>query len=316
MERPRQMLDLADDPSQLQKLKTAHGRNTSLLSALEATGQANRIRGWSKRIRGDGSAEMNRELMLSICREFDLATLKQHFGRECRNHLESALYTTPGRFFVKHPLAGMVIYKDEFVQVHYMHRPPCQLTAASEGNIETGITITGTDSLVLFAQTEHVNHQTFSVVHDAAAAPVLGPPSNGDSRSGDFVFLEGGRQGMRLLQGDAPTSMVVCLAALPRCESTRHFSLRTSRLAGCTAASVTDSRLQLIAAALAHLCGNGAVSSLLDLSHHPTTFVRWSALRALYQVDAESASTRLSEMREDDPNDEIRNLAARSLEQG
>ncbi|WP_343229303.1 HEAT repeat domain-containing protein [uncultured Stenotrophomonas sp.] len=110
--------------------------------------------------------------------------------------------------------------------------------------------------------------------------------------------------------------MVVCLAALPRCEATRHFSLRTRRLAGCTAASVTDSRLQLIAAALAHLCGSGAVSSLLDLSHHPTTFVRWSALRSLYQVDAESASTRLSEMREVDPNDEIRNLAARSLEQG
>ncbi len=316
MERPRQMLDLADDPSQLQKLKTAHGRNTSLLSALEATGQANRIRGWSKCIRGDGTAAMNRKLMLSICREFDLPTLRQHFGRECRNHLESALYTTPGRFFVKQPLAGMVIYKDEHVQIHYMHRPPRQLIAAPEGDTETGITIIGMDSLVLFAQTEHVSHQTFSIECDDAAAPALGPPSSGNSQSGDFVFLEGGRQGMRLLQGDAPTSMIICLAALPRCEATKHFSLRTSQLVGCTAARITDSRLQLIATALAQLGGSGAANSLLDLSHHPTTFVRWNALRALYQVDPKSASTRLSEMREDDPSDEIRSLAARSMEQG
>ncbi|HFF6213426.1 MULTISPECIES: HEAT repeat domain-containing protein [Stenotrophomonas] len=52
------------------------------------------------------------------------------------------------------------------------------------------------------------------------------------------------------------------------------------------------------------------------MSRHPTTFVRWNALRSLYRVDPAAASERLKEMRENDVNEEIRKLATRSLEQG
>ncbi|HIE0126570.1 HEAT repeat domain-containing protein [Stenotrophomonas maltophilia] len=316
MEHAEQMLDLADDPVQLHRLKAAHGSSTSLTDLLESTGRAERIRSWSARVRGNGDAAKNRELMYSICQEFDLEILKAYFRKECRNHLESALYTTPGRFFVKRPLAGMVIYNDDFVQVHYLHRAALQIIPSLSDDMETGITITGMDSLVLFAHTRQVSHQIFPVENDQSAAPILGTALRGTSTSGEYLFLEGGKRGMHLLHGDEPTSMIVCLASQPRHQATQHFSLKTRQRVGCTAASVTDSRLQLVASALAHLPGIDAAQTLLDLSRHSTTFVRWGALRALYGIDPESAVARLSEMQETDPDHEIRALATRSLEQG
>ncbi|WP_239527414.1 HEAT repeat domain-containing protein [Stenotrophomonas maltophilia] len=316
MKDPARMLELADDPAELSALTEIFGRRSSLLGVLEATGRAARIRQWGSLINGSGDTSTNRQSMLSICREFDQVILRDFFHDECRSHMGSPLYATPGKFFVKPPLAGMVIYKDEFVDVHYMQSSPLQAAAAFQAGVETGITINGTDSLVFFTDTPGVEYQVYPVHTGDESDPRLGPPSRGQSASGDHLFLEGGRQGMHLLHGSSPTSIIVCLSSRSRSEVTQHFSLPSGKLVGCTATSVTDSRLQIIATALSYLRGSDNTGALLDMSRHPTTFVRWNALRSLYRVDPAAASERLKEMRENDVNEEIRKLATRSLEQG
>ncbi|HAL23299.1 MAG TPA: HEAT repeat domain-containing protein [Stenotrophomonas sp.] len=254
--------------------------------------------------------------MHSICRQFDEEILHDFFKKECRNHIGSPLYGTPGRFFIKPPLAGMVIYKDEFVDVYYIRSMPLLAAAESQPGAETGITINGADSLVFFVDTCSVEHQVYDVRVGDDQEARLHPLARRRSASGEHLFLEGGRQGMHLLPGSGSTSMIVCLSAVPRSEVTQHFSIRTGRLAGCTAANVTDSRLQIISTALSNMPGTGNSKSLLDLSRHPTTFVRWGAIRSLYEIDPHAASERLREMRDGDENEEIRTLATRSLEQG
>lgn len=316
MENPGRMLKLADDPSELSALTEVFRRRASLPGVLHTTGRAARIRQFGSLINGTGETSANLQSMLAICREFDEEILHDFFHEECRNHMGSALYSTPGKFFVKPPLAGMVIYKDEFVEVHYIRSLPLQVVAATRPGSETGITINGTDSLVLFTDTPGVERQVYHVHHGEGPEPRLGPPSRGESASGEHLFLEGGKQGMHLLRGSSPTTMIVCLSASPRSEVTQHFSIQTRRLVGCTATNVTDSRLQIIATALANLQGMDNSRSLLNMSRHPTTFVRWNALRSLHHIDPGAASERLREMRESDVNEEIRMLAARSLEQG
>lgn len=316
MKNPGRMLSLADDPSALSALTGIFRERTSLLDVLRATGRATRIRELGSLIEGTGDASTNLRLMHSICRQFDVDILHDFFNKECRNHIGSPLYGTPGRFFVKPPLAGMVIYKDEFVDVHYIRSMPLLAVAEAQLGAETGITINGADSLVLFVDACTVEHQVYDVRASDGLEAQLHPLARSRSSSGEPLFLEGGRQGMHLLHGSGSTSMIVCLSAAPRSEVTQHFSIRTGRLVGCTAANVTDSRLQIIATALSNMPGTGNSKSLLDLSHHPTTFVRWGAIRSLYQIDPRAASERLREMRESDENEEIRTLAARSLEQG
>lgn len=316
MKNPGRMLSLADDPSALSALTGIFRERTSLLDELRATGRAARIRQFGSLIEGTGDASTNLRLMHSICRQFDEEILHDFFKKECRNHIGSPLYGTPGRFFIKPPLAGMVIYKDEFVDVHYIRSMPLLAVAESQPGAETGITINGADSLVLFLDTCSVEHQVYDARVGDGLEARLHPLARRRSTSGEHLFLEGGRQGMHLLPGSGSTSMIVCLSAAPRSEVTQHFSIRTGRLAGYTAANVTDSRLQIIATALSNIPGVGNSTSLLDLSRHPTTFVRWGAIRSLYQIDPRAAYDRLREMREGDENEEIRTLATRSLKQG
>lgn len=315
MENPQRMSDLADEPAELRNLKAIYSSRSSLLDVLVTSGGAVRARELGRHIKGGGDVRRNERLMLSICRQFDAATLANHFLRECRKHLKSSLYVTPERFFAKPPLNGLVIYKDSAVQVHYMQSHPARLNPSKQSAVNTGISIAGADSLILFSHGQNVEYRMFDVAPDDGRSDVrLSPPRIKRASAGDHVFLEGGKQGMHLCDGTRPVAMLVCICLQPRQSTTQHFSVDSGTLFGHTAADVTESRLHLLTSALAEIPGPRNVQLLLHISRHATPYIRWHAIRSLHRLNPEAAHHRLQEMREQDANDEIRALATQCTE--
>lgn len=314
MERADLMLELADSPIELQRLISLHASRTPLTTVLEESGTLDSVRIYSSRLRDHGDAAVIERNMLSICEQFSPDILQTYLLDECRRHAECALYVSPGKFFTKTPLHGMVLYKDDAVQIHYMQVLPSEPRPAT--GLETGITVNGADSLILFVKATECQYRVFDVETDSCTSPTLSEPIFRSASSSEHIFLKGGRQGMHLLPQPHALTMIVCLSNLPRTDATQHFSLKSGSLVGLSAANVEDSRLQVLTTALASIPGTGNVEALINISHHSASFVRWSALRALSSVDADAALKRLTEMKEQDEDAEIRCLAAECLAEG
>ncbi|SEU02998.1 hypothetical protein SAMN05720615_1124 [Stenotrophomonas indicatrix] len=317
MENPQRMSDLADEPAELRSLKAIYGSKNTLFDVLTESGCAARVRQLSLDINGRGDVQLNERLMISICRQFDPIILADHFLHECKKHLKSPLYVTPERFFAKSPLNGLVIYKDSAVQVHYMQSLPTKLNLSTRSTADTGISISGSDSLILFARGQDVEYRTFNVESgDADCEARLSTPQIKRACADDHVFLEGGKQGMHLCNGMRPVGMLICISRQPRLSTTQHFAVGSGTLFGHTAANVEESRLHLLASVLAEIPGQRNVQMLLHISTHPTPFIRWHAIRSLHRLDPEAARRRLHEMSRSDSDDEIRMLAAQCTNNG
>lgn len=313
MKNPKLMLDLANEKNELLKLKALYARGDSLADVLEVSGTTERVNRFSKQLRGCGDTSRNRRQMLSICRQFDVEMLDAYFLQECRKHSECPLYVTPGRFFTKPPLTGMVVFRNEAIHIHYMRSSPFSEKPRTSPNTETGITIIGADTLVLFAQTTGTRYRCFNTHAIDGAPPKLGEPVPRLAQAGDCLFLEGGKRGMHLLPDCGHLAMIVCISNIPRMPVTQHFSLNTGMLVGHTAANVEDSRVQVLSTVLANIPGDQNTQALEALTRHPTSFVRWGALRDLHSLSASGAHRRIVEMQEHDPDEEIRALATQYL---
>lgn len=254
--------------------------------------------------------------MLDIAQVYLSNDIKPALLAECRRYLTDTVPAIPWQPFHDASFQGLVLHSDANVQVSLMSISSRRIHAPERVDPypkNTGISIQGADSLVLFPEARRCPVAQFNVDDgdncrvnpDAETCVSMG--------EGQHLFLEGGRRGFFIPSSESDHVMVVCTRREPRVSVTRHYMLDSMRLVGLTAASVADSRVQVLITALLNLRGDGAIASLTELVGHRSYFIRWQAVQALHLVAPEVASGCLMQMKRFDEEPEIRQLASNVL---
>jgi hypothetical protein len=133
---------------------------------------------------------------------------------------------------------------------------------------------------------------------------------------GDVACLHAGRD-VLLPMNRNETTLALVLASDRVERQRRVYTVETGRAEGVVSADPTASRLEFAARILAELgAGEGsrdaAAEGLHRLCEHPAHFVRWTALRSLFRVDAGAGIARLRRALTD-PHPHVRAAAARAV---
>lgn len=130
---------------------------------------------------------------------------------------------------------------------------------------------------------------------------------------GDVVAIDGHREAH--LPGDA-TSDVVTLVATIRAGAAplmREHAIADGRLLRLASGDDRSSRTEMLLSFL-RLAGRADAGARFEEATHDLAFhLRWAAMREWLRLDARAALPRLEAMAADDPHDEVRDAAARTL---
>lgn len=132
-------------------------------------------------------------------------------------------------------------------------------------------------------------------------------------RGGQVVTVEAGREVFRF-GGVARAIPLVVLQSKPCLDFSWQYDAATLAPVQSICPASTAYRLYYSTKLLAEVPGARNAETLLRISHHPSHFVRWAALQALFAVDADAGYARLAAAT-DDPHPRIRDAAARALQQ-
>lgn len=311
------MEQLARDKVFTASLSAAYAKSRIRKSKISDAPIARRIDQLADRLDATCSPQEARHIMLAITDIVREPSVLDLLGHEARMHLENPLYSTAAQVVDGGTVSGLVLHR------HPLLRVTCATTSASPqmvlqaGNMgSTGsMAVAGYDSLVVFLQASNCDIERFEIDRRSEAKQAILPPDRERVREGSHIFLEGGHQGFILAAPQGRATMILCARLHPRDPLSRLYDRNSLGLQKVSAACVRDSRLQNLATALAHLSGERNISALEAMTHHETYFVRWHALRELHSVDEGRAASRIRQMADGDPHQEIRDLSNELLRQ-
>jgi len=305
------MDQLAKSRSHTCALSTAYARSRIKRSKIVDEDIAERIN-----VLADGLIETcppsrSCEIMRSVADIIKEESVMRIFTDEARMHLENPLYSTAAQIVESDIVSGLVLHR------HPLLRVTCATTSSSpqmrlqaeDLSIDSSMAVGGYDSFVVFLQARECAIDLFEVDPSMDDRQILLPPVRKEMRTGDHLFLEGGKQGFVLATPQCRVNMILLARQLPRDPLSRLYDRKTRGLVRISSASVRDSRIQNLATALARLEGTRNGDALEQLTHHDSYFVRWHAVRELCSMDETRAYARLKKMAHGDPHEEIRSLS-------
>ncbi len=133
-------------------------------------------------------------------------------------------------------------------------------------------------------------------------------------KDGDWVRMAGGEETIIFDSCERSFTMLQISLRDGRSPVVPEYEVSSRRLVACSASDQKSSRLQMLSS-LVRLLDGPASPELQDrLTRHRDHFVRWHTMREWLSKNAEEARPRLEEMAVSDPNPQVRQTAAMTIE--
>jgi len=131
---------------------------------------------------------------------------------------------------------------------------------------------------------------------------------------GDVVVIDGRREAHMIERAASDLVMLRAIVKVDTAPLARAFDAGTGRPIGLSSNDEAASRTQMMLTLLRLLGRRDAAPCFAEALAHPHHFVRWHAMREWLALDAAAALPRLRDLAEDDPDDEVRIAASRTIE--
>lgn len=243
--------------------------------------------------------------------------LREDLVCELESIAANSLYAPPLHVISEGSFKGLTLYSgpEALVAVTTVDRADFIHSKVGSGTTQRSVTFSGLDGYIRFIKSGGL---TITRWH----SPLVGANTElgahltchkGETtkvRDGDEIRMAGGTETIIFDSCDTSFTMLQISRRKPRAPVVPEYEVSTQRLIACSAADQKSSRLQMLSS-LVRLLDGPASPALHDrLSRHEDHFVRWHTMREWLSSKPADARLRLEEMAADDPNPQVRQVAA------
>ena len=237
--------------------------------------------------------------------------------KEANAFLQEECYQLP-LYFNSNRAKGWVVLNTpyfRFSTYNFDQKLVSQHRLANKGN-NFSLQIAAQDQILYFSKSNNTELDIYEVAEASEQKPAGTGMKIKESlkvNSGDFIFVEAGRQALHFKTVIDDVTYHEISSAKSKVRVIGEYCLNTKSLIGVSAANLSSSRAEMFSEMVANFGYKPSIPTLKKLCAHTDHFVRWSAATSLYSLDNKERKEMIQQLT-NDPHYDVKNTAKQCIE--